>query len=214
MTKKALPLIELITLRKSYGGRDDEPAVEILHGIDLTIRAGEFVALVGASGSGKSTLMHLLGCLDRPTSGTYRFAGRDVSALSDDELAWLRREAFGFVFQGYHLIRTLDALHNVQVPAVYAGVPPEERAERASILLERLGLAERYGHRPHQLSGGQQQRVSIARALMNGGQVILADEPTGALDNRYSRHLHRARKNGREDRGTDGEDRHSRPIER
>jgi macrolide transport system ATP-binding/permease protein len=181
MTEKT-PLIELTNIRKSYGGNEGEPSVEILHGISLEIHAGEFVALVGVSGSGKSTLMHILGCLDRPTSGTYRFAGRDISAFSADELAWLRREAFGFVFQGYHLIRALDALHNVLVPAVYAGTPSEVRLERARALLDRLGLAERGGHRPGQLSGGQQQRVSIARALMNGGHVILADEPTGALD--------------------------------
>lgn len=178
------PLIELSGIRKSYGGQSGEPAVEILHGIDLTIHAGEFVALIGASGSGKSTLMHLLGCLDRPTAGTYRFAGRDIADFGPDELAWLRREAFGFVFQGYHLIRTLDASHNVQVPAVYAGASVEERSARAAALLTRLGLGERAGHRPTQLSGGQQQRVSIARALMNGGHVILADEPTGALDSR------------------------------
>jgi macrolide transport system ATP-binding/permease protein len=175
------PLIDLVDIRKSYGG-EGEARVEVLHGISLTIHAGEFVALIGASGSGKSTLMHILGCLDKPTSGTYRFAGRDISAFSADELAWLRREAFGFVFQGYHLIRALDASHNVQVPAVYAGTPPAVRVERAAELLGRLGLAERAGHRPGQLSGGQQQRVSIARALMNGGHVILADEPTGALD--------------------------------
>ena len=177
-------LIELHAIRKSYGGHDGEPAVEVLHGIDLIIRAGEFIALMGASGSGKSTLMHILGCLDRPNSGRYLFAGHDIASLGADELAWLRREAFGFVFQGYHLVRTLDALHNVQVPAVYAGVPAPERTARALALLERLGLGERSGHRPHQLSGGQQQRVSIARALMNGGHVILADEPTGALDSK------------------------------
>ncbi|MBN9421891.1 MAG: macrolide ABC transporter permease/ATP-binding protein MacB [Candidatus Accumulibacter sp. 66-26] len=178
------PLIELSGIRKSYGGQAGEPAVEILHGIDLTIHAGEFVALIGASGSGKSTLMHLLGCLDRPSAGAYHFAGRDIADFGPDELAWLRREAFGFVFQGYHLIRTLDASHNVQVPAVYAGASVEERSARAAALLTRLGLGERAGHRPSQLSGGQQQRVSIARALMNGGHVILADEPTGALDSK------------------------------
>jgi macrolide transport system ATP-binding/permease protein len=178
----SMPLIELRGIRKQYGGKDGVPAVEVLHGIDLSIHAGEFVALMGASGSGKSTLMHILGCLDRASSGSYRFAGQDISAFSADELAWLRREAFGFVFQGYHLIRTLDASHNVQVPAVYAGIPVEEREDRASALLSRLGLGDRAGHRPNQLSGGQQQRVSIARALMNGGHVILADEPTGALD--------------------------------
>ena len=177
-------LIELQGLSKSYGGQDGEPRVEVLHGIDLRIAAGEFIAIVGASGSGKSTLMHILGCLDRPSSGTYLFAGQDISGFSADELAWLRREAFGFVFQGYHLIRTLDARHNVEVPAVYAGSPVPERQAQARRLLDRLGLGA-FGHlRPGQLSGGQQQRVSIARALMNGGHVILADEPTGALDSR------------------------------
>ncbi|WP_420231902.1 MacB family efflux pump subunit [Pseudomonas sp. ABY48] len=175
------PLIELRDIRKAYGG-GDSPRVEVLRGIDLSIHAGEFLAIVGASGSGKSTLMNILGCLDRPTSGEYRFAGEDVANLGSDELAWLRREAFGFVFQGYHLIPSGTAQENVEMPAIYAGTSAAERHARASALLDRLGLASRTGNRPHQLSGGQQQRVSIARALMNGGHIILADEPTGALD--------------------------------
>lgn len=175
------PLIELIDIRKSYGGVGT-PKVDILNGISLSIHPGEFVAIVGASGSGKSTLMNILGCLDRPTSGSYRFAGKDVAELDSDELAWLRREAFGFVFQGYHLIPSGSAQENVEMPAIYAGIDASERHARASALLGRLGLASRTGNRPHQLSGGQQQRVSIARALMNGGHIILADEPTGALD--------------------------------
>ncbi|WP_053163032.1 MacB family efflux pump subunit [Pseudomonas brassicacearum] len=175
------PLIELRDIRKAYGG-GDSPRVEVLRGIDLAIQAGEFLAIVGASGSGKSTLMNILGCLDRPTSGEYRFAGEDVANLGNDELAWLRREAFGFVFQGYHLIPSGTAQENVEMPAIYAGTSAAERHARASALLDRLGLASRTGNRPHQLSGGQQQRVSIARALMNGGHIILADEPTGALD--------------------------------
>ena len=175
------PLIELVDIRKSYGGIET-PKVDILHGISLRIHPGEFVAIVGASGSGKSTLMNILGCLDRPTSGSYRFAGKDVAELGSDELAWLRREAFGFVFQGYHLIPSGSAQENVEMPATYAGIAANERHARASALLGRLGLASRTGNRPHQLSGGQQQRVSIARALMNGGHIILADEPTGALD--------------------------------
>lgn len=175
------PLIDLRNIRKSYGG-GDSPQVDVLRGIDLSIHAGEFVAIVGTSGSGKSTLMNILGCLDRPTSGEYLFAGENVAQLDSDELAWLRREAFGFVFQGYHLIPSASAQENVEMPAIYAGTPTAERHARAAALLERLGLASRSGNRPHQLSGGQQQRVSIARALMNGGHIILADEPTGALD--------------------------------
>ena len=175
------PLIELKNIRKSYGG-GDSPQVDVLRGIDLAIHAGEFVAIVGASGSGKSTLMNILGCLDRPTQGEYLFAGENVAHLGSDELAWLRREAFGFVFQGYHLIASGSAQENVEMPAIYAGISAAERHARAHALLTRLGLAERTGNRPHQLSGGQQQRVSIARALMNGGHIILADEPTGALD--------------------------------
>ena len=175
-------LIELREVRKRFGGHDGVPEVEILHGIDLRIQAGEYVAIVGASGSGKTTLMNILGCLDRPSSGEYLFQGEAVSGLDDDALAALRREVFGFVFQGYHLIGTSSALDNVAMPARYAGVGEQARHERAAALLSRLGLEERLQYLPHQLSGGQQQRVSIARALVNGGRVILADEPTGALD--------------------------------
>ncbi|KQV90058.1 macrolide ABC transporter ATP-binding protein [Massilia sp. Root351] len=178
----AQPLIALRGLRKRYGGENGSPAVEVLRGVTLDIHAGEFVAIVGASGSGKSTLMHLLGCLDRPSEGSYRFAGQDVADLGADQLAWLRREAFGFVFQGYHLIASETARENVELPAIYAGMPEHQRKERAGALLRRLGMGERLEHRPSQLSGGQQQRVSIARALMNGGRILLADEPTGALD--------------------------------
>ena len=175
------PLIQLSGIRKAYGG-GDSPTVEVLRGIDLSIHAGEFIAIIGTSGSGKSTLMNILGCLDRPSAGQYRFAGQDVAELDDDQLAWLRREAFGFVFQSYHLIPSASAQENVEMPAIYAGTPAAARAARAQVLLRRLGLGERTGNRPRQLSGGQQQRVSIARALMNGGHIILADEPTGALD--------------------------------
>ena len=183
-----VPLLTLQQIRKSYGG-GDAPQVDVLRGVSLSIHAGEFVAIVGASGSGKSTLMNILGCLDRPSAGQYLFCGHDVSNLDADQLAWLRREAFGFVFQGYHLIRTESALENVEIPAVYAGVPAEERHRRGAALLERLGLEDRLHHRPSQLSGGQQQRVSIARALMNGGRIILADEPTGALDTRSGKEV-------------------------
>ncbi|MDQ0606987.1 macrolide transport system ATP-binding/permease protein [Variovorax sp. W1I1] len=180
------PLVELQDIRKSYGQpqqtADDPSPTQVLRGISLKIRAGEFVAIVGASGSGKSTLMNILGCLDRPSSGRYLFEGKDVSGFDADALARLRREAFGFVFQGYHLVQTESARENVEIPALYAGMPEAERRARATALLERLAMGARLDHRPHQLSGGQQQRVAIARALMNGGRIILADEPTGALD--------------------------------
>ena len=174
------PLIELRKLRREFPS--GEGSITVLKDIDLTIEAGEMVAIVGASGSGKSTLMNLLGCLDRPTSGSYRISGRETSSLGPDEQAALRREHFGFIFQRYNLLSELTALANVEIPAIYAGVAPRERAARALSLLGRLGMADRTEHRPGQLSGGQQQRVSIARALMNGANVILADEPTGALD--------------------------------
>ncbi|MEJ5151563.1 ABC transporter permease [Comamonas sp. MYb396] len=177
------PLIALRGIRKHYGDpASGQPLVSVLHGIDLEIDAGEFVAIVGSSGSGKSTLMNILGCLDRPSGGSYHFQGQDVAQFDSDALAWLRREAFGFVFQGYHLIASESASENVEMPAIYSGLPKGERVQRAQALLQRLGLGERLGNRPNQLSGGQQQRVSIARALMNGGHIILADEPTGALD--------------------------------
>ncbi|HHL2277451.1 MacB family efflux pump subunit [Yersinia enterocolitica] len=159
-----------------------EERVRVLKNINLTIHSGEMVAIVGASGSGKSTLMNILGCLDKPSSGEYLVAGRIPQHLDSNELAELRREHFGFIFQRYHLLNDLSAQENVEIPAIYAGVNREERRQRAASLLSRLGLADRLDYRPSQLSGGQQQRVSIARALMNGGEVILADEPTGALD--------------------------------
>ncbi|THK34408.1 MacB family efflux pump subunit [Ensifer sp. MPMI2T] len=173
----------LLTLRdvsKTYFNGD--LAVEVLHDVSLDIEAGEFVAIIGQSGSGKSTLMNILGCLDQPTSGEYLIDGERVSGFDGDELAALRRRTFGFVFQAYNLIPTASARENVEVPAVYAGMPARDRHDRAEELLKSLKLGERLDHRPSQLSGGQQQRVSIARALMNGGRVILADEPTGALD--------------------------------
>ena len=179
-TSSVNPLIELIDVTKTY--HSGELDVEVLHGVSLKIYAGEFLAIIGSSGSGKTTLMNILGCLDRPTSGQYRFMGNDVSGFERDELARLRREAFGFVFQSYNLIQTASALDNVEVPAVYSGMSSQDRHLRASELLTSLGLGDRLAHRPSQLSGGQQQRVSIARALMNGGRIILADEPTGALD--------------------------------
>ena len=174
------PLIALRGVSREY--RVGTQTVRALVDVDLTIERGEFVAIVGASGSGKSTLMNLLGCLDRPSAGRYLLYGRDTSGLDADELAEVRRETFGFIFQRYNLLPHQDARDNVALPAVYAGVLAGERTQRAETLLAQLGLGDRLHHKPTELSGGQQQRVSIARALMNGGQVLLADEPTGALD--------------------------------
>ncbi|MEZ2218782.1 MacB family efflux pump subunit [Rhizobium sp. RCC_161_2] len=174
------PFIELKSVRREYQSGDR--TIAVLKDIDLSIAEGEMVAIVGPSGSGKSTLMNIIGLLDRPTNGTYAIAGSQTHLLDSDALSQLRREHFGFIFQRYHLLSELTALGNVEVPAIYAGQPGEARSERAAALLHRLGMGDRSGHRPGQLSGGQQQRVSIARALMNNGRVILADEPTGALD--------------------------------
>ncbi|MBX3534440.1 MAG: MacB family efflux pump subunit [Xanthobacteraceae bacterium] len=176
------PLIEIANVTKHY--QQGATTVRALDGVSLTIEAGEFVAIMGQSGSGKSTLMNIIGCLDRPSSGTYRVAGVDVATLSSDELAALRCRTFGFVFQRFNLMTGITAAENVEIPAAYAGRPKRERMSRARALLARLGLGERTEHRPSELSGGQQQRVSIARALMNQAPVILADEPTGALDSR------------------------------
>ncbi len=174
------PLLQLKGIARTFdsGG----VPLDVLKDIDLTIEHGEMIAIVGASGSGKSTLMNILGCLDKPSRGQYLIGGVDVASMDADELARLRREHFGFIFQRYHLLGDLSARDNVAIPAIYAGSRAGERATRAAQLLTRLGLGERIDYRPNQLSGGQQQRVSIARALMNGGDVILADEPTGALD--------------------------------
>ena len=175
-------LLKLSGIRKSYGTGATE--VEVLHNISLEIKRGELVAIIGPSGSGKSTLMNIIGCLDTPTEGSYEVMGHNTFALSPDALATLRRDFFGFIFQRYHLLGHLNARENVQVPAVYAGLSDKIREMRADELLEKLGLGERLTNKPSQLSGGQQQRVSIARALMNGGEIILADEPTGALDSK------------------------------
>ncbi len=175
-----MPLLEIRGLQRDFPA--GEGTITVLADVNLDIHAGEMVAIIGASGSGKSTLMNILGCLDQPSAGSYRVAGRSTADLGPDQLAELRREHFGFIFQRYHLLGDLSALGNVEVPAVYAGTASGPRRERAISLLGRLGLADRLRHKPGQLSGGQQQRVSIARALMNGGRIILADEPTGALD--------------------------------
>jgi len=176
------PLLSLRGIGRSFPSGEQE--VQVLKDVSLDVGSGEMLAIVGASGSGKSTLMNILGCLDRPSTGSYTVSGQDVGALDSDALAELRREHFGFIFQRYHLMQHMTATGNVEVPAVYAGTDGQARDSRARQLLARLGLGDRTEHRPSQLSGGQQQRVSIARALMNGGQVILADEPTGALDSR------------------------------
>ncbi len=181
------PVIELFDITRSFNTGD--VTVRALKGISLTIHAGEFVAIMGTSGSGKSTLMYILGCLDQPSSGRYLFCGKDTAELDQDEIAGLRRDAFGFIFQSYNLIATASAVENVEMPAVYAGTSADERRTRAAELLTSLGLAERLDHRPNQLSGGQQQRVAIARALMNGGNVIFADEPTGALDSQSGKEV-------------------------
>ncbi|MDE4455205.1 MacB family efflux pump subunit [Psychrobacter sp. DAB_AL62B] len=181
-TATAIPLMQVKGLIKEF--KAGEQTIRVLDDINLTIHQGEMVAIIGQSGSGKSTLMNILGCLDQATAGDYQVFGQSVSRLEADELAKLRREHFGFIFQRYHLLGDISARDNVSVPAVYAGMDGQARNERAEKLLSDLGLADKVNNRPSQLSGGQQQRVSIARALMNGGDIILADEPTGALDSK------------------------------
>ena len=176
-------VIETRGLRKVYSP-GSEAEVVALHDVDMRIAAGEFVAIMGPSGSGKSTLMNLLGCLDTPTAGTYLCDGIDIGTLDAEARAVLRRDKIGFVFQGFHLLPRMSALENVALPMGYVGVSPDERLSRAHAALESVGLGERAGHRPNELSGGQQQRVAIARALINAPPILLADEPTGALDSR------------------------------
>src|SRR6266851_1623385 len=177
-------LIELVNIVKTYDQGDAE--VRALRGVSLKIHAGDFVAIRGSSGSGKSTLMNLLGCLDRPTSGTYRLDGHDVGKLSKTELARLRNRKLGFVFQGFNLLKRHTAIDNVALPLVYSGLAPARRRAMALRMLDLVGLTERAHHLPNQLSGGQQQRVAIARALINEPEILLADEPTGNLDSRTS----------------------------
>ena len=186
-TETRTPLIELRDIYKIYQMGDTE--VHASDGVSLKIYKGEFVAIVGQSGSGKSTLMNIIGCLDVPTSGQYLLNGEDVSELTDDEQAEIRNMTLGFIFQQYNLIPKLNVQENVELSLLYAGIPAEERAERARLQIERVGLAGKEKNLPTQLSGGQQQRVSIARALAGDPSVILADEPTGALDSRTSREV-------------------------
>ncbi|MDA8424144.1 MAG: ABC transporter ATP-binding protein [Nitrospiraceae bacterium] len=175
-------MIELADITKTY--RMGEVDITVLSDVSLKVRQGELIAIMGPSGSGKSTLMNIIGCLDRPTSGVYRFEQREISTLSDDELASVRNVKIGFVFQTFNLLPRFSALKNVEVPLIYSGVPARVRRERAIPLLEQVGLSERMHHKPTELSGGQQQRVAIARALVNHPPLLLADEPTGNLDSR------------------------------
>jgi len=176
------PVAELIHIVKTYGSGDTE--VRALNDLTLTVERGDYLAVMGASGSGKSTAMNILGCLDRPTGGRYLLNGHAVETMGDDALADLRNQQLGFVFQQFHLLPQLTALENVMLPMIYAGIPAEQRRQRASQALGRVGLQQRLGNRPNQLSGGQQQRVAIARAIINQPALLLADEPTGALDSR------------------------------
>jgi len=175
-------VIELSHITKIYrmGGVD----ITVLSDVSLKVQPGELIAIMGPSGSGKSTIMNMLGCLDRPTSGSYRFEGREISSMTDDELASIRNVKIGFVFQTFNLLPRFSALKNVEVPLIYSGVPARLRKERAMPLLQQVGLSERMDHKPTELSGGQQQRVAIARALVNHPPLLLADEPTGNLDSR------------------------------
>jgi putative ABC transport system ATP-binding protein len=180
-------IIRLEEIFKIYGAGETE--VRALAGVDLTIDRGEYCAIMGASGSGKSTMMNIIGCLDRPTSGRYYLDGLDVSQLGDAELAHIRNLKLGFVFQQFHLLPQLSALENVMLPMVYANIPNAERRKRATEALEKVGLGNRLNNKPNQLSGGQQQRVAIARAIVNQPVLLLADEPTGALDSRTTKEV-------------------------
>ena len=180
-------VIELRGIKKIYPVGDQEVAA--LAGINLDIRQGEFAALMGPSGSGKSTLMNILGCLDRPSVGSYKLDGKEVANLSDDELAVTRNKYIGFVFQNFNLLNTISSLDNVALPLVYAGISKKERAERAMHYLDMVGLSDRADHMPNELSGGQKQRVAIARALVNDPQIIMADEPTGNLDTKSTKEI-------------------------
>lgn len=187
MDKKDAIAIRLRDIKKIYkmGGQE----LAALNGINLDIKRGEFAALMGPSGSGKSTLMNILGCLDRPTVGSYELEGKEVAHLSDDELAVMRNKHIGFVFQNFNLLSRISSLENVALPLVYAGVGASERRKRAQEVLEVVGLGDRAGHLPNELSGGQRQRVAIARALVNNPEIIMADEPTGNLDTKSTKEI-------------------------
>lgn len=187
MDKKDAIAIRLRDIKKIYkmGGQE----LAALNGINLDIKRGEFAALMGPSGSGKSTLMNILGCLDRPTVGSYELEGKEVAHLSDDELAVMRNKHIGFVFQNFNLLSRISSLENVALPLVYAGVGASERRKRAQQVLEAVGLGDRAGHMPNELSGGQRQRVAIARALVNNPEIIMADEPTGNLDTKSTKEI-------------------------
>ncbi|NDJ19067.1 ABC transporter ATP-binding protein [Myxacorys almedinensis] len=180
-------IVRLEGITKIYGSGDTE--VRALAGVDLTIEQGEYCSIMGASGSGKSTMMNVIGCLDRPTDGSYYLDGQDVAQMSDRDLAHIRNQKLGFVFQQFHLLPQLSALENVMLPMVYASISPAERKERATEALMRVGLGQRLQNRPNQLSGGQQQRVAIARAIVNRPVLLLADEPTGALDSTTTKEI-------------------------
>lgn len=195
-----MALVELRNIHKSFSmGKED---VEILHGINLSVDKGEFVTMMGPSGSGKSTTMNILGCLDKPTEGTYILNGENINDLNSDELAVLRNSTIGFVFQGFNLLQKTSALENVELPLLYAGVPKKERSQRAEEALIQMGLGDKLYHEPTQLSGGQQQRVAIARGIVNKAPILMADEPTGNLDSKTSAEIMELFKKINEKEGT------------
>jgi len=195
-----MALVELRDIRKSFSMGKEE--VEILHGISISVEKGEFVAMMGPSGSGKSTTMNILGCLDKPTSGTYILNGQNINDLEGDDLALIRNSTIGFVFQGFNLLQKTSAIENVELPLLYAGMPKKERRERAKEALIQMGLEERLYHEPTQLSGGQQQRVAIARGIVNRAPILMADEPTGNLDSKTSDEIMKLFKKINEEDGT------------
>ncbi|HAJ93292.1 MAG TPA: macrolide ABC transporter ATP-binding protein [Synergistaceae bacterium] len=195
-----MALVELRDIRKSFSMGKEE--VEILHGISISVEKSEFVAMMGPSGSGKSTTMNILGCLDKPTSGTYILNGQNINDLEGDDLAVIRNRTIGFVFQGFNLLQKTSAIENVELPLLYAGMPKKERRERAKEALIQMGLEDRLYHEPTQLSGGQQQRVAIARGIVNRAPILMADEPTGNLDSKTSDEIMKLFKKINEEDGT------------